>query len=208
MSIAASMAKRGYMPKARNKAREEAKIANDFKESSSPAIEEKEKEKEMAANPATSAASKAASAMWLKNRIPPKVAQPGQTNSDMATMTGSRYGTQTSLPYRNPGAGDLGTGGNGIRGSGKSPFAPKVSAEDRSESKSIDKADMDSLTSRHKSRKELMKFVMNAQFADKPRNRLVRQCTHCQMLYSSSHVCRASVSNQGDNTPPLALEYK
>lgn len=203
MSIAASMAKRGYMPKARNKAREEAKIANDFKELSSPAIEEKE----MAANPATSAASKAASAMWLKNRIPPKVAQPGQTNSDMATMTGSRYGTQTSLPYRNPGAGDLGASGNGIRGSGKSPFAPKVSAEDRSESKSIDKADMDSLSSRHKSRKELMKFVMNAQFADKPRNRLVRQCTHCQMLYSSSHVCRASVSNQGDSTP-LTLEYK
>lgn len=199
MSIAAAMAKKGYMPKARKN--RESKDVYDFKQTE-PAVEDptvEEESKEIAANPAASAASKAASAMWLKNRMPPKLSQPGTSNSDMATMTGSRYGTSTSLPYKNPGLPGSSSPVEGAR----SPFAPKISAKGRGESKGMDKADMDRSTSKHKNRKDFMKFIMNTQANSRPKNRLVRQCTHCQMLYSSSHVCRASA--QPDN---LAIENK
>ena len=188
MSIAASMAKKGYMPKAR-KAREAKDVVYDFKESSEsvhadPTVEE------MTASPAASAASKAASALWLKNRMPPKLSRPGMSNSDMATMTGSRYGTSTSLPYKDPGLSSTLSPGAGAR---KFSFAPKITAEDRGESKEMDNAGIDSATNKYKSRKDFMKFIMNTQSGNsRPKNRLVRQCMHCQMLYSSGHVCRAS----------------
>ena len=185
MSIAASMAKKGYMPKAR-KARE-AKDVYDFKESEESVSVH---DADLPPSPAASAASKAASALWLKNRVPPKLSRPGLSNSDMATMTGSRYGTSTSLPYKDPGLSSTLSPGAGAR---KFSFTPKITAEDRSESKEMDNAGIDSATNKYKSRKDFMKFIMNTQSGNsRPKNRLVRQCMHCQMLYSSGHVCRAS----------------
>ena len=157
----------------------------------------------------SSASSKAASAMWLKSRIPPKVAQPGTINSDMATMTGSRYGTQTSLPYKKPGmATDLGSELKGNISNHKLSFSPsKNSAENRGEKKAADK-NVETSSGKLPYQKEFLKFMMNSQFSGKSKNRLVRQCMHCQILYSSSHICRASASHYDDAHTPLALEYK
>jgi hypothetical protein len=210
MSIAAKMHKAGYMPKARNKSREDKEV---FDRQMEGGREDKAsaEEKEAGLVQGPSAADKAASAMWLKNRLKgkPQIAAPGTTNSNIASMTGSRYGTGGRLPYKMP---ENMMSPNKAE-TKKVDFGPTSNTSSKNEAKTedneakpevpIDKAEMDNGTSRYGERKDFVKFMRGAKFANKP-NRLVRQCVHCCILYSTSHVCKiANVSFDMD-----AADYK
>ena len=210
MSIAAKMAKQGYMPKVRNKRREERDDINVGEGKEAESSGNAGEEKDAPLSPTVSAASKAASAMWLKNRvgsrIKPQGAVPGTSNAEIASMTGSRYSSATSLPYKMPNMPTKPTAG-GIP-SQRSSFGPSIgtkSNEDRQESKSSMDASSPSSSNSQYDRREFMQFMRSSQFAVKP-NRLVRQCAHCQTLFATGHVCRgAAVAN---NNGILAIDEK
>ena len=196
MSIAAKMYKAGYMPKARNK-REEDKEVFDFKMEGGREDKAADEEKEAGlVQQGPSASDKAASALWLKNRLKskPKINTPGTTNSHIASMTGSRYANQSGLPYKMP---------KNMMSPSKAEtkkvnFGP-TSSVSKSDAKAEDGEAMPEVpgdiagnsegSSLMRDRESLVLFMRGAKFANKP-NRLVRQCVHCCLLYSAySHNC-------------------
>ena len=197
MSIAAKMAKSGYMPKARNKKNEsrefDFKTGEDRQESKAA-----DEEKDTGLLQGPSATDKAASAMWLKSRLKNKskveVRLPGTTNSEISSMTGSRYGTGGSLPYKMP-ENIMSPSKEAQKKSQLGPSIPKDSDSKSQEEKAkIEVAPSDNSNkqvSRYSDKREFMQFIRGSRFAAKP-NRLVRQCVHCCILYSTSHVCRGS----------------
>ena len=192
MSIAAKMYKAGYMPKARNKSRED-KEDFDFKVEGGREEKAADEEKEAGlVQQGPSASDKAASATWLKNRLKskPMVQAPGTINSNIASMTGSRYANQSGLPYKMP--------KNMMSPSksetkkvdfGMSENEAKTEVVDARLEVPVDSSKDGALISE---RKQLVRFMRSAKVANKGSNRLVRQCVHCCLLYSTSHACNVA----------------
>jgi len=207
MSIAKKLA---YMPKSRNRSSEaKALVPEVTQDENEPFVTYTlAEEEEMAraargitgsgsmsstiapASPGASEVSKTASSMWLQSRMKnannansmsksgmPKYgagtapASAALTHMRHMSRSDTRYLTKTSLPYSRP------------------PLIAE-SKHQPSNQREPELADSALLVSNEKkqSHSEFNSFMKSTSFAAKA-NRLVRQCLHCQILYSTSHTC-------------------
>lgn len=143
--------------------------------------------------PAASAMSKSASGMWLQarmkadNRISASygdstpTARTALQQIKQISKSDTRYLTKTSLPYALP---------------------PKI-AEAKSthlQEVALGNVDTDAFKMRENIKAdEFNSFMRSTHFAAK-QNRLVRQCIHCQLLYSTSHTCVGLGSSLGQDS--------
>lgn len=212
-SIAKQLA---YMPKARNRVRvDHTPPAEDNENFVHYTLDE---ERALAATDAangvviatapsspSSAISKSASALWLQSRMNPGNSgfnsrkqgpggggKGGNALGKMVAMgkADTRYLTNTSLPYQLPPpvAEEKGFKDKKIAGGG-------VDEDDKgARSNTLLQARVQS----NRARDDFNSFMRSTRFAEKP-NRLVRQCAHCQMLYSSGHSCSGFASAIGSD---------
>jgi len=209
MSIAKKLA---YMPKARNRTSEAKalvpEVAQDENEVFVNYTLAEEEEMARAArgisasagislsatptSPGASEVSKTASSMWLQSRMKSTsksdksgmpsygagTAAAGAALTRMRQMSKSdtRYLTKTSLPYARP---------------------PLV-AESKTFNKELRRTESTAVVVNEskQSPSEFNSFMKSVNFAAKP-NRLVRQCLHCQILYSHSHNCSGLGTTNG-----------
>ncbi len=143
--------------------------------------------------------SKKSASMWLQSRMKngsgnnsgerrrvPGAAAAGmqgiQPNIPFKSKHDTRYSSNSSLPYTLP---------------------PGNDEDARAIAKSATDAKSDASSLKMKSRLEnsarssnFNEFMRSTHFASKP-NSLVRQCVHCQLLYSTSHVCPSNAPSSG-----------
>jgi hypothetical protein len=128
--------------------------------------------------------------MWLKGRIAgsglssPNKLGPGGARAGSELYAGmqttafknsfkskhdSRYASNSSLPY-------------------KIPEKIDATADAKEEVDTMPQTAMETRVVNNSKRNNFNEFMRSTRFAAK-RNSLVRQCIHCQVLYSTSHVC-------------------
>lgn len=143
--------------------------------------------------------SKKSASMWLQSRMKngsgnnsgerrrvPGAAAAGmqgiQPNSPFKSKHDTRYSSNSSLPYALPPGND-----EDARAVAKSAMDAKSDASSPKMKNRLENSAR---------RSNFNEFMRSTHFASKP-NSLVRQCVHCQLLYSTSHVCPSNAPSSG-----------
>jgi len=150
-------------------------------------------------SPGASEVSKTASSMWLQSRM--KNASRGNrsygagtaaagaalTHMRQMSKNDTRYLTKTSLPYSRP---------------------PLI-AESKHQNQREPKAEGTAVAANEskQSHSEFSSFMKSTGFAVNT-NRLVRQCLHCQILYSTSHTCSGGFGPAPAAGPEPGQDFK